>query len=242
MPRRRHAWRRNSRSSARRTCRCRRFPATRRCRTTSSRRIPTSSRSAWARSPACRRCGAASCSSTWRRRSPRLPPRAFIDGHALSLRTGEALAAGAVPPAPDQRRLRQRAAGGGARRLRDPRLAVRRVPDGQRSAAAHRPVRRRHRQHPQLRPRDAALAREAGAARPAAGARVQPVARVDQGFPPPLPHALRGRPDAHAALSRRGRRPRAGRHRVLPAAVLRADGDAARLPAAARDRAAAGGP
>ncbi len=49
----------------------------------------------------------------------------------------------AVPPAPHQRRLRQRAAGGRARRFRDPRLAVRRVSDGQRVAAAHRPVRRR---------------------------------------------------------------------------------------------------
>jgi len=69
---------------------------------------------------------------------------------------------GAVPAAPDCRRLRQRPAGRGTRRIRDPRLVVRRVPDGQRRAAAHRPVRPADRQHPQLRPRHAALERAAG--------------------------------------------------------------------------------
>ena len=62
-----------------------------------------------------------------------------------------------------------------------------------------------------------------------------------QGLPPPLPHALRGRPDPQRHLPRRERGARAGRSGVLPAAVLRSHRDARRLPAAGcGDRAGCG--
>ncbi len=46
-------------------------------------------------------------------------------------------------------------------------------------------------------------------------------------IPPAVSYALRGRSDAREHLSRRERRPRPARHRVLSAAVLRVDGHAA---------------
>ena len=51
-------------------------------------------------------------------------------------------------------------------------------------------------------------------------------------LPQPLPRGLRGRSVALAAVQGRQQRRRARRHRVLPAAVLRRDRDARRLPAA----------
>ena len=138
-------------------------------------------------------------------------------------------------------RLRERQPGGEPRGVRGARLAARRVPDGQHGAAAHRPVRRRDRGHPALRPGDAALARCARHGAAAAGARGAARCRRRARVPPPLSHALRGRPDQDHHLPRRERGPGAGGHRVLPAAVLRRDGDAVRLPAARRrDRARRG--
>ena len=55
----------------------------------------------------------------------------------------------------------------------------------------------------------------------AAGARGAAGCGWRAGVPSPLSHALRGRSDASEDLSRRQRRPRAGGHRVLSAAVLR---------------------
>ena len=170
-------------------------------------RLPASRRGHRRRRPA--DLAAAAATAQFRRRA------------RLRARGGRRTRPRGLPRPPDGGRLHQRAAGGGPGRVRHPRLAVRRVSDGQRGAAAHRPVRPAGRQHPQLRPGHAALERAAHAARAAAGARVQPRAGVDPRLPPPLPHALRGRPHAHAAVPRRGRGTRAGRHRVLPAAVLR---------------------
>ena len=70
-------------------------------------------------------------------------------------------------------------------------------------------------------PEYAALARERRAAATAAGARAAARCRGGPRIPSPLSRALRGRRHAHADLSRRQRRHRAARHRVLPAAVLR---------------------
>ncbi len=67
----------------------------------------------------------------------------------------------------------------------------------------------------------------------AAGARAAARCRGGPGLSPPLPRALRGRCHAHADLSRRQRRHRAPRDRVLSAAVLRCHGADHRLPAAA---------
>ena len=117
--------------------------ATRRCPTTSSRRTRTSSRSACARWPGCRRSSAASSSPTCRRRCSACRRARSSTATRSASSVGEALDL-------EQFRLRLTAAGyasvpqvGEPGRLRDPRLAVRRLPDGQRRAAAHRPVRRR---------------------------------------------------------------------------------------------------
>ena len=109
----RPASRRNSRSSApagRADLRASR--ATRRCRTTSSRRTRTSFRSACARWRACRRCRRGIVIVDLPTALQRLPPRTFIDGHALSLKAGEALDLEQFRLRLDQRRLRERAAGG----------------------------------------------------------------------------------------------------------------------------------
>ncbi len=121
--------------------------------------------------------------------------------------------------------------GRGPRRVRAARLAARRVSDGHRCTAAHRPVRRPDRGDPPLRSADPALARHAAERAAAAGARDPARRRCGARVPAPLARALRGRPDAQPDLSRRQRGPRAARHRVLAAAVPRRDGDAVRLPA-----------
>ena len=96
-------------------------------------------------------------------------------------------------------------------RVRDARLAARCVPDGLGRPAAHRSVRRRHRGHPPLRSRNAALARFAASVRLLPAREVPLDAEGVQGLSPPLPHALRRRPDAVEHLSRRERGPRARR-------------------------------
>ncbi len=117
-----------------------------------------------------------------------------------------------------------------ARRVRGARLDRGPVPDGARHAGAHRAVRRRDRDAAQLRSRDPALARAARAPAPAAGARVPVRRRGDRGIPPPLARAFRQRPPRLPRLPGRRAGHRAGRYRVLPAAVLRPVRHAVRLP------------
>ncbi len=149
---------------------------------------------------------------------------------------------GEFSPAAGRRRVRQRAAGGRTGRVRNPRLAVRHLPDGQRDAVPDRPVRPAGGQHPRLRRGDAALRRAPGQARTVAGPRVFARRRLDPRLPPSVQDAVRGRPDAHAAVSRRGRRSRARWRRVLPAALFRGRGEPVRLPAGGRHRCARGRP
>ena len=61
--------------------------------------------------------------------------------HALSLARRRGTRPRGLPAAADGCRLCERAAGRRTRRVRHPRLALRCLPDGQRSAVAHRPVR-----------------------------------------------------------------------------------------------------
>jgi hypothetical protein len=151
----------------------------------------------------------------------RIAPTSYIQGHAFDIRVGAKL---------NLERLRERLTGAGYAAtsqvmapgefaLRGSLLDV--FPMGYDAAAAHRPVRREDRQHPPLRSRDAAFRRErcrsCGCCR---RARSRWTGRMP-GVPPPLSHALRGRPHAQHGLSRRRRRSSTGRHRVLPAAVLR---------------------
>ena len=106
----------------------------------------------------------------------RLPPRTFIDAHALSLAAGEELDLESFRTAADGCRLRQRPTGWYTGRVRDARLAVRYFPDGQRRAAAHRPVRRPRSKHSQFRSRRRnAPAGRLDSGRAAAGARVPSV-------------------------------------------------------------------
>ena len=173
------------------------------------------------------------------------PPRAAgVHGRLhLPLHDQAAPRRGGAEGAAHARRLHPREPGRLAGRVRGARRADRPVPDGLGGAVPRRPVRRRDRFDPHLRPRHAA--------KPLSGARGSPPARPRvpdgragaQRVPGALARALRGRPDQGAPLQGHRRRHRHRRHRVLPAALLRRDGDRLRLPrrrgdarAARRDR------
>src|SRR5437588_771581 len=126
-------------------------------------------------------------------------------GPRVRAQEGSAARHRALPPAPRGSRLRERQPGRESRRVRGARVAPRRLSHGQRHAAAHRPVRRRDRGHPALRPGDPAFPR--CAAGRAAAPRSRRTARSGrgQGVPPPLSHTLRRGSDALQQLSRRER-------------------------------------
>ena len=92
---------------------------------------------------------------------------------------------------------------------------------GSAAALPARPLRRRDREHQDLRRRHAAHALPGARRAPAARARVSAGRRGPHALPRALPRGLRGRPVALAAVQGRQQRRRARRHRVLPAAVLR---------------------
>ena len=153
---------------------------------------------------------------------PHLFPQA--EGHARRSRLPRADGAG---------RLHPRQSGVRAGRVFDPRRPDRPVPHGQRPALPHRPVRQRNRDAARVRRRHPA--QHLSGERSAAAARARIPARRGRHHPLPaeFPRALRGRPVEVQAVQGRQQRPRAGRHRVLPAAVFRRNGDAVRLPARA---------
>ncbi len=135
------------------------------------------------------------------------------------------------------RGLPARDAGRVARRIQRARRADRSLSDGQRAAVPARSLRRRHREHQDLRRRHAAHAlprpRRAAAARARVSRSTKPAGCA---FAARYREVFEGDPLALAALQGREQRRRAGRHRVLPAALLREHRDARRLPAARRGR------
>ena len=149
------------------------------------------------------------------RRQPAAAPAAgdYVQARSFDLARGDSWRSSRCRARLVAGRLRQRRPGERARRIRAARLAVRRLPDGHRDAAAHRPVRRRDRQRSAASTRTPSARCDALRARaPAAGARVAARCASGARLPPPLPHALRGRPDAHArsiAASARASRRRA---------------------------------
>ena len=126
-----------------------------------------------------------------------------------------------VPRPGDAGRLRPRDAGGVAGRILDPRRADRPLPDGVAGAVPARPVRRRDREHQDLRRRYPAHHLPGAGRAPAAGARIPARRQGAHALPPALPRGLRGRPGQVGHLQGRFHRHRQRRHRVLPAAVLR---------------------
>ena len=119
------------------------------------------------------------------------------------------------------RRLPARHAGRLARRVQRARRTDRPLSDGKSAAVPPRSLRRRHREHQDLRRRHATHALPRAQRAPPPRARVS----AGRGGPRSLSHAfprsLRGRSVAFAAVQGREQRRRAGRHRVLPASVLR---------------------
>ena len=169
----------------------------------------------------------------------RLAPPSYLAAFTFFLKQGDAARRRRAARAARARRLPARHAGRLARRVQRARRAHRPLPDGQRAALSARSLRRRHREHQDVRRRHAAHALSGARRAPAARARVSAGRGGAHALPQPLSRGVRGRPVEVAAVQGREQRRRAGRHRVLPAAVLRGDGDARRLPAARRRRRAA---
>ncbi len=105
----------------------------------------------------------------------KLPPSGFIAGTQLPAGNWRAVLDGAGQRAAGTCRLQHGGAGERTRRVCTARLVVRCLPHGQPAATAHRSVRRRHRQHPLLRSRYAALAGKGGEAAAAASPREFPL-------------------------------------------------------------------
>ena len=112
-------------------------------------------------------------------------------------------------------------------------------PMGSHRALPGRPVRRRDRFDPHLRPRQPAQPVPRARGAPAARPRVPDGRRRARELPQPLARTAGGRPDQEPHLQGHRQRRRHGRHRVLPAAVLRRHGDGVRLPRRAGHRGAA---
>ena len=121
----------------------------------------------------------------------------------------------------DPGRLPARHPGRLAGRIQRARRPHRPLPDGFGAALPHRSVRRRDRDPAQLRRRFAAHGLPGAGDPPAAGAGIPARRSRPHALPRPLSRDLRGRSVALADLQGRLQRHRAGRHRVLPAAVLR---------------------
>ena len=124
-----------------------------------------------------------------------------------------------------------------AGRIRGARRPGRPVPDGLGRAVPGRPVRRRDRFDPHLRPRQPAQPLPGARGAAPAGPRVSDGRSSARRLSGALARAHGGRSDQGAALQGRRCRHRDRGHRVLPAALLRRHGDDLRLP---RQRAGAG--
>ena len=169
----------------------------------------------------------------------RLAPPSYLAAFTFFLKQGDAARRRRAARAACARRLPARHAGRLARRVQRPRRPDRSLSDGQRAALPARSLRRRHREHQDLRRRHAAHALSGARRAAAAGARVSARRSGPHALSQPLSRGVRGRSVEVAAVQGHEQRRRAGRHRVLPAAVLRGDGDARRLSAARRRRRAA---
>ncbi len=151
-------------------------------------------------------------------------------GHHVPLQAQAEAGRSGAEGAAHARWIQPREPGGLAGRVRGARRPHRPVPDGVRRALPGGPLRRRGRFDPHVRPGFPAqpVSRAGGA--PAARPRVPDGRRVARGLPPALARKARGRPDQGPHLQGHRRRHRDRRHRVLPAAVLRRDRHAVRLP------------
>ena len=89
----------------------------------------------------------------------RLAPRSYIEAYSLKVHVGETPRSGSAARAAGAGRICRRHAGRGARRIRGPRLADRRLSHGLGYALSNRHAGSRRRQHPPLRSGHAALAR-----------------------------------------------------------------------------------
>ena len=167
----------------------------------------------------------------------RLPPQTYIDAHAFDLQRRRSARRRGVPRAAERRRLRRELAGDGARRVRSARLASSTcIPMG--SDAPYR-IDLFDDEVETIRVFDPETQRsgERAQALRLLPAREFPLtAEGIQAFQAPLPQSLPRRSHAHGRLPRHRRRRAAAGHRVLPAAVLRRDRDAVRLPAGEHDR------
>ena len=233
-PRRRSGWPRKSRGS-RRSCASRCCPTGRRCPTITSRRTRTSCPSGWPRCIARRAANATCWSSPRRRRCTGCAPPSYLAAFTFFLTQGEHARRRRAARAAGARRLHARDAGGVAGRVQRPRRADRPVPDGHRrcpTASTCSTTRSRR-----IKTFDVDTQRTlypVPRRAPAAGARVSARRRRPHALPQPLSRSVRRRPVEVRAVQGHQQRHRARRHRVLPAAVLRSDRHARRLPAADR--------
>jgi hypothetical protein len=169
----------------------------------------------------------------------RLAPPGLPGGLHLPLQgQAEARRGPAQGPA-DPGRLQPRHPGGEPRRIRGARRADRPVPHGKPCSLPRRPVRRRDRQHPHLRPRQPAQPVSGARGAPAARPRVPDGRRRAGQIPQPLAGTARRRPHQEPHLQGHRQRRGHGRHRVLPAAVLRRHRHRVRLPGRRRHGGAA---
>ena len=136
-----------------------------------------------------------------------------------------------VPFAPRLSPRRHRARAGG---VRDPRRHRRRVPAGRRGAAQAGLLRRRAGAGARLRPDEPDKPRRAAGGRAQTDERGRPGPGVDPALPPGLPRAVRRRRRPRPTLRGGERRPGAGGHGALAAAVPPAPGQPVRLPAGRR--------
>ena len=160
----------------------------------------------------------------------RLAPPSFIAGYTFHFTTKQRLDEAALKAQLTLAGYTPREPGRLAGRVRGARRPDRPVPDGLGGAVPRRPVRRRDRLDPHLRSRHAAKPLPGARGAPPARARVPDGRAGAQRLSRALARALRGRPDQGAPLQGHRRRHRHRRHRVLPAALLRRDGDGLRLP------------
>jgi transcription-repair coupling factor (superfamily II helicase) len=160
----------------------------------------------------------------------RLAPPAFLAGYTFHFKVQAEAGRGQAEGPAHAGRLQPRDAGGEPRRIRRARRPDRPVPHGLAGAVPRRPVRRRDRLDPHLRPRHPAQPVPRARGAPAAGPRVPDGRRRPRALSQPLARTAGGRPDQEPHLQGHGQRRRHRRHRVLPAAVLRRDGHRVRLP------------
>ena len=162
-------------------------------------------------------------------RAPRLPGRVHVlpeAGHSTRRRR--------VARAVGARRLSARDAGRHAGRVQRARRTHRPLPNGKPLALPARSLRRRHRDHQDLRRRYAAHALPGSRGSPAPGARIPGRRSGTHALSQPVPGSVRRGPAAFTAVQGREQRRDAGGNRVLPSAVLRHDGNLRRVSSAER--------